>query len=657
MFKREATISSGGSSASASAIADANTGVRSIKSGSAISDSSPSSSSADSDSASSWYSSIMAPPSSLWVLLGLGLAGALIYTRSRRRKIRKDVRAFIKHLQLLPPPQPTSPSSPHPLTGLTFAVQDIFDVEGFITGFGCPEWEKTHQPASCTAPAVATLVQAGATCVGKTHMDEMAYGIDGQNKHYGTPVNPAAVSCVPGGSASGSAAAVAAELVDFALGADSGGGVRIPAAYCGILGFRPSHGLVSCAGVVPVSQSLDTVGWFARDPKILQRIGLILCRQPQPEVKQPRRVFIADDCFNLTLLSELRNRQLSVVIGTFEKEYGIEVTRMKLGEYFASKIPSLKMSLVCFRVDGESGKMERGATALNTVKDACQLLQGHEFKLNHDDWIHSTKIASGIGIPEHLKAALETNSEFVSESMKLRNEARIAFNELLMNDGLLVIPTVPGPPPMLHSKGSAQSDLYDGTCTLISLASMSGCCQVSIPMAKYDGCPRAVSLIAKHGADHFLLEATSRLFSGLQEEAEAHTNIINHEEAKVSRRPGAAEAAKEKGNAAFKKKDFRGAVRSYSEAIQWDEDNATYYSNRAAAYLAMYNFHQAEADCCKAIDLDKKNVKAYLRRATAREFLGFYKEAEEDFRQALVFEPTNRTAADGARRVKKLIFD
>lgn len=512
-------------------------------------------------------------------------------------------------------------------------------------------------PASSTAPSVTALVQAGATCIGKTHMDEMAYGMTGQNKHYGTPANPAAISHVPGGAASGSAVAVAAELVDFALGTDSGGGVRIPAAYCGVLGFRPSHGIVSCGGTVPVSQSLDTVGWFTRDPNTLQKVGQILLKTPLCEVRQPKRVFIADDFFNLISLTDIRNRQLSAIISTFEKEYGVQVTRIKLGEHFASKIPSLKMSLVCFRVDGESGKAERGVSALQLVRDAFQLLLGHEFKMNHDEWIQTSKLTSGNVISEQVKAALETNSELVSESMKLRNEARIAINDLLMNDGLLVIPTAPGPPPKLRSKESVQSDFNDRASTLTSLASMSGCCQVSIPLAKFDGCPNAVSLVAKHGADRFLLEATRRLFSGLQEEPVVLTNNINHEEVKVSRRPDAAEAAKEKGNVAFKKKDFRGAVRSYSEAIRWDEDNATYYSNRAAAYLAMYNFHQAEADCSKAVDLDKKNVKAFLRRATAREFLGFYKEADEDFRQALVLEPTNKTAADGIKRLKKLIFE
>lgn len=655
MFGREGSSSTGGGG---NAIAIPSAGVRSIESSGATSSGDSITTTTSNNSlelTSCWYSSIMTPPNGLWVLLGLGLAGAFIYTRSRRKQLRKDVRAFIKYLELLPPPQPVSPAPPLPLTGFKFAVQDLFEVEGFGTGFGCLHWEKTHEPASCNAPSIASCVQAGATCVGKTHMDELAYSTNGQNRHYGTPTNPAATSRVPGGACSGSAAAVAAELVDFALGLDSGGDVRIPAAYCGVLGFRPSHGVVSCAGVIPVSQSLDAVGWFARDPHLLKKIGHILLKSSLSEAKQVRRVFIADDCFNLAASPQSRNWQLSAVINTIEKEYGIKVTRMKLGEHFASKIPSLKMSLVCFRVDGEIGKVERGASALRSVRDAFEVLRGHEFRMNHDEWIQSTKMGSGI--PEHLKKVLEMNSELVAESMKLRNEARTAFSELLMSDGLLVIPTVPGPPPMLHNKDSSQSDLDDKVSILASLASMSGCCQVSIPLAKYDGCPIAISLIARHGADRFLLEATTKLFSGLQAEPEALANGTNHVEVKPSRRPDAAEVAKEKGNAAFKKKDFKGALRNYSEAIRWDEENATYYSNRAAAYLALFNFHQAEADCCKAIELDKKNVKAFLRRATAREFLGLNKEAEEDFRQALVLEPTNKTASDGVRRVKKLIFD
>lgn len=123
-----------------------------------------------------------------------------------------------------------------PLSGLTFAAKDIFDVADHVTGGGNPNWKATHEPAERTAWCVESLVQAGATMVGKTITDELTRGIFGENAHYGTPVNPRAPDRVPGGSSSGS---VAGGLVDFALGSDTGGSVRVPSSFCGVYGLRP----------------------------------------------------------------------------------------------------------------------------------------------------------------------------------------------------------------------------------------------------------------------------------------------------------------------------------------------------------------------------------------------------------------------------------
>lgn len=137
------------------------------------------------------------------------------------------------------------------LAGLTFAAKDVFDIKGSRTGFGNPAWLESHAPAKATAPAVQRLLDAGADMVGKAITDELTYSLSGQNAHYGTPVNSSAPGRICGGSSSGSASAVACGLVDFALGTDCGGSVRLPASYCGILGIRPSHGRVSLDGVAP----------------------------------------------------------------------------------------------------------------------------------------------------------------------------------------------------------------------------------------------------------------------------------------------------------------------------------------------------------------------------------------------------------------------
>ncbi len=121
---------------------------------------------------------------------------------------------------------------------------------------------------------------------------------DGENAHYGTPVNPRAPGRVPGGSSSGSASAVAGELVDFALGSDTGGSVRVPASFCGLYGLRPTHGRIPLDGVLPQSASYDTVGWFARDPETFARVGAVLLQRPISN-GLPSQLLIAVDAFEL----------------------------------------------------------------------------------------------------------------------------------------------------------------------------------------------------------------------------------------------------------------------------------------------------------------------------------------------------------------------
>lgn len=147
-----------------------------------------------------------------------------------------------------------------PLAGLRFAAKDIFDIAGHVTGGGNPDWARTHGSATAHAPVVQKLLDAGATLIGKTITDELTRGILGVNAHYGTPVNPAAPDRVPGGSSSGSASAVAGGLVDFALGSDTGGSVRIPSSFCGLYGLRPTHNRIPLEGILEQSASFDTIG-------------------------------------------------------------------------------------------------------------------------------------------------------------------------------------------------------------------------------------------------------------------------------------------------------------------------------------------------------------------------------------------------------------
>jgi amidase len=192
---------------------------------------------------------------------------------------------------------PVEGAADGPLRGLTFAVKDLIDTRGAVTGAGNPDWRRSHNAATEHAPVVRQLLDAGATLVGRTVTDELAFSLEGNNHFYGTPRNPAAPDRLPGGSSSGSAVAVAAGLVDFSLGTDTGGSVRVPAAFCGIYGFRPSHGVVPTVGVMSFAPSLDTVGWFARDAAMLAKVGDILLPPSEPQAIS--RVFVAGDALAL----------------------------------------------------------------------------------------------------------------------------------------------------------------------------------------------------------------------------------------------------------------------------------------------------------------------------------------------------------------------
>ncbi|XP_048337459.2 outer envelope protein 64, mitochondrial isoform X1 [Ziziphus jujuba] len=589
-----------------------------------------------------------------WIAIGIGVAGIVILAETHRRRRRTSARlihkedfgAFLERFELLPFPQPPPPAARQSLAGLTFAINDIFEVKGYLTGFGSPDWQRTHEAAGKTALVVTALLKNGATCVGRTIMDELAFGITGENKYFGTPINPQVPSCIPGGSSSGSAVAVAAGLVDFALGTDTTGCVRIPASFCGIIGFRPSHGAVSTIGVLPNSQSLDTVGWFARDPSVLQGVGHVLLQLNSTAPRRARRFVFADDLFQLSKVPT--QKTVYVVVKAIENLSGYQPPKhVNVSQYIASNVRSLKG----FRE--ESTNLQNGTLTLKALSSAMVSLQRYEFKSNHEEWVRSAKPKLGPDVSDSVNAAIDIVHENMKILYKVRTEMRAALQSFLKDDGILVIPTVADPPLKLGTKKGLSSEFRSRTLALTSIASMSGCCQVTLPLGKHNDYPISVSFITFHGGDKFLLDTVLDIYASLQEQVGIVSNSLPLPDANGNM--DASELLKEKGNAAFKGRQWNKAVNYYTEAIKLSGTNATYYCNRAAAYLELGCFQQAEEDCCKAIALDKKNVKAYLRRGTARESLICYKEAAQDFKHALVLEPQNKVANLAEKRLRKLM--
>ena len=368
-----------------------------------------------------------------------------------------------------------------PLAGLTFAAKDVFDIAGIRTGFGSPTWLNTHAPAAATAPAVQRLLDAGADMVGKVLTDELTYSLNGQNAHYGTPVNSAAPGRIPGGSSSGSASAVAGGLADFALGTDCGGSVRLPASYCGILGIRPSHGRVSLEGVAPFTWSFDVAGWFARDPGVFAAVGDVLL-DDDGDPAPPTRLLIARDAFDLVdaevgeALAGAVERA-SAIIGRRED---ITVSEEGLGEWFQT-----------FRV-----------------------IQAWEIWSNHRAWIEECKPEFGPGIRERIEWASQVTDE-QAEAARIRRGAIVDRVRGLFGEGdVLCLPTSPRVAPLVETPQDELEDrIRAQAMSLLCIAGLAGLPQVSLPLATLDGLPLGFSLVGPWGADRQLLALAQRMMA------------------------------------------------------------------------------------------------------------------------------------------------
>ena len=162
------------------------------------------------------------------------------------------------------------------LENVSIAIKDNIDVKGLKTGCGNPDFLRDFSPKAKTenAPLVEHLLREGGHVIGKTHMDELAWSLQGENYHYGTPRNGRALGRIPGGSSSGSASAVSQKLVDLAVGTDTAGSVRVPASFCGVYSIRMTHNFderMCHEGIVPLAKSFDVPGFFANDLKMLLR--------------------------------------------------------------------------------------------------------------------------------------------------------------------------------------------------------------------------------------------------------------------------------------------------------------------------------------------------------------------------------------------------
>lgn len=370
------------------------------------------------------------------------------------------------------------------LAGCSFAVKDAFALVGHANAFGNPDWLSSHAPATSTAPSVQALLDAGARLIGVTHMDELAYSLSGDNTHYGAPQNPAAKARTAGGSSSGSAALVAAAQVDFALGTDTAGSVRVPASYCGIFGFRPSHAAISTEGVIPLAPSFDTVGWFARDPQVLRDVGHVLLPPPNGNLGTPARAVLAEDL--LALVPEPIATGIESEAEAIAQRFGLDLERVELSSL--------------------------GAGTPDEWMRAFIALQAGEVWAAHGDWLKRVRPRLGPGVAERVAAlpGLADDVEAVTAGTATRERLRAAIASVLGPGCLLVLPSAAGVAPRLEDPDAQSQAFRERTLQLTALASLAGLPQVSLPALELEGLPVGLSLAALPGADALLLQTALR---------------------------------------------------------------------------------------------------------------------------------------------------
>lgn len=364
-----------------------------------------------------------------------------------------------------------------PLSGLSFAVKDLYDIAGVVTSYGNPDWARTHPPAAGTATCVRDLLAAGADLKGKTKTVELAYGLTGENVWHGTPTNPAAPDRFPGGSSCGSAAAVAARMVDFAMGSDTGGSVRIPASYCGIYGIRPSWGAVALTGARALGPSFDTGGWFAARASILRRVGEVLL---PPGGEAP----------------------LGPLLRVTEAWENTEVPTAE-----ALK-PGLDAAIALMGGQVPVHLVPEGLVALY---EHFRCVMAEEAWTTLGGWIESTKPQLGPGVRERFDAAKAMDPGKAAAGRAFRRLMQARLWTLLRGGAVLIYPTSPAPAPRITATLAEQNAVRERTMGVTAIAGFGGLAEVTLPVGRAGGAPVGLSLAAGPGRDRGLLALAEKL--------------------------------------------------------------------------------------------------------------------------------------------------
>ncbi|WP_414830573.1 amidase [Alteromonas sp. H39] len=354
------------------------------------------------------------------------------------------------------------------LAGLRLAVKDLFAIKGMPTTAGNPTWSKTHPIPQATSSVIETLLAHGASYVGKTITDELAYSLNGQNKHYGTPVNPVTPDRLPGGSSSGSAVAVAANEADIGLGTDTGGSIRVPASYNHLFGLRTTHDLIARDNMVALAPSFDTVGVMTKDLSTLASTMRVLCDAPMLEPLQPR-LTLADTllgcCVHADLIRQWTDGLNNI---SLTHDTSLDADAMSAAETF-------------------------------------RILQGAEIRDEHGEWISQCCPDFADDIQQRFDACMTITTQQIQRAKSTQQQIAERLEKVLSQTDAILVPTTPGIAPRMDAPASSLAAYRQRLLSLTAFAGLAGLPQLHLPLFTLHNAPCGLSLIGKKGSDLALI--------------------------------------------------------------------------------------------------------------------------------------------------------
>ncbi|MFC3051987.1 amidase [Kordiimonas pumila] len=346
-------------------------------------------------------------------------------------------------------------------SGYTVALKDVIDIKGFPTKAGSAAFN-TRNPARVNASIVENLLSSGCRIVGKTTLHELAYGVTGMNAWAGTPVNFNYPDLIPGGSSSGSAVAVAANLCDFSIGTDTGGSIRLPAACCGVYGIKPTFGRLSRHGLTPNSSSLDCVGPFAASAQMLHEAMRCL-----------------DPCFAALP----------------------DISGLSIGWLDVKALPEIQEGVQAKAAILNPDMKHLSSSLIEDAHMAGITIMAHEMSELFAPLVETGLL--GPDIAERLKLASGVTANAVADAERVRVAFTKELNTLFETYDVLALPTLPYFPPRVEDA----TDMLNivSITSLTRPFNLSGHPAIALPAGSLNGKPLSLQLVAPKGMDERLI--------------------------------------------------------------------------------------------------------------------------------------------------------